>query len=117
MTLPSGAPDTPISPGTPIPSATPSQTTPPPAKRMPAPPSVHVRAFLTWLVIFPEVALVNWALSPTDPLGPIVLRSLIVTLVVIPPAVYLFVPALLRLWTRHIPPHPKPDAPAPQREP
>ncbi|MFG6402133.1 hypothetical protein [Microbacterium sp. P04] len=64
------------------------------------PPSVHVRAFLTWLVIFPEVTLVNWLLSPSEPLGPIVLRSLIVTLAVIPPAVYLFVPLLLKAWVR-----------------
>lgn len=67
----------------------------------PAPaPSVHVRALLTWLVIFPEVAIVNLFLSPGVGLGEIVGRSLIVTLVVIPPAVYLFVPLLLRLWTR-----------------
>lgn len=66
----------------------------------PRQPSVHVRALLTWLVIFPEVALVNWVLSPSEPLGAVVLRSLIVTVVVIPPAVYLFVPLLLRGWAR-----------------
>ena len=111
-----GAPEAPGTPGTSGTPATPPHNAQAPAKRMPATPSVHVRAFLTWLVIFPEVTLVNWALSPTDPLGPIVLRSLIVTLVVIPPAVYLFVPALLRLWSSHIPPHPKPDAPEPRRD-
>ena len=72
------------------------------APSLPRTPSVHVRALLTWLVIFPEVAVVNWALSPFDPLGPTVLRSLVVTAVVVPPAVYLFVPALVRLWTRRV---------------
>jgi antibiotic biosynthesis monooxygenase (ABM) superfamily enzyme len=96
--------------------ATRQPTTPPGAARQPSsvphapsattgpprPPSVHVRALVTWLVIFPEVALVNWVLSPAEPIGATVLRSLIVTVVVIPPAVYLFVPVLLRVWARHI---------------
>ncbi|MBF4571151.1 hypothetical protein ITJ64_01315 [Herbiconiux sp. VKM Ac-1786] len=73
----------------------------------PRQPSVHVRALLTWLVIFPEVALVNWILSPTEPIGATVLRSLIVTVAVIPPAVYLFVPMLLRVWARRITDRPR----------
>lgn len=71
----------------------------------PSPPSVHLRALVTWCVIFPEVALVNVLLSPSANLLETVGRSALVTVIVVPPAVYVFVPLLLagatRLAARH----------------
>lgn len=63
---------------------------------MSTPPSIHVRAILTWLAIFPLVALGMIAIGPfSDDWHP-VLRALVLTLVVVPLAVYLVVPALMR---------------------
>lgn len=66
----------------------------------PAPPSVHVRAILTWIAIFPLVALGMTLLSPISAGWNDILRALVLTLVVVPLAVYLVVPALLRLHGR-----------------
>lgn len=63
-----------------------------------APPSVHVRAALTWLAIFPLVTLGFYATAPFSESWPPVLRSFVLTLVVVPLAVYLVVPQLLRAW-------------------
>lgn len=66
----------------------------------PAAPSVHVRAVLTWIAIFPLVAVGMTALSPfTEDWHP-VLRSLVLTLLVVPLAVYLVMPWLLRAHGR-----------------
>lgn len=73
-------------------------TTPAP----PTPPSVHVRAALTWIAIFPLVALGMTAMGPfTDTWHP-VLRALVLTIVVVPLAVYLIVPQLLRLYVARL---------------
>jgi antibiotic biosynthesis monooxygenase (ABM) superfamily enzyme len=62
----------------------------------PTPPGIHVRALLTWLAIFPLVALGMTVLTPlTDGWHP-VLRALVLTLVVVPIAVYLVMPRYLR---------------------
>lgn len=63
-----------------------------------APPSVHVRAVLTWIAIFPLVTIGLYALAPFTEGWPIVLRALVLTLIVVPLAVYLAVPQLLRAW-------------------
>ncbi|KZE91328.1 hypothetical protein [Microbacterium sp. TNHR37B] len=66
---------------------------------MPTPPpmpSIHVRAFLTWLAIFPLVTLGMTAISPLTEDWPIVLRALVLTAIVVPIAVYLAMPQLLR---------------------
>lgn len=62
-----------------------------------------LRAVATWLVIFPCVTLGQYALTPLDTLPPI-LRAALLTGVVVPFAVYLGVPAVLRgisLMTAH----------------
>lgn len=65
-----------------------------------APPSVHVRAVITWLAIFPLVAIGMIALAPVfEPLHP-ALRALILTVIVVPLAVYLVVPRLMALHGR-----------------
>lgn len=60
-----------------------------------APPSVHVRVVVTWLAIFPLVALGMTAIAPVSADWHPVLRSLVLTLVVVPLAVYVVVPRLL----------------------
>jgi antibiotic biosynthesis monooxygenase (ABM) superfamily enzyme len=63
---------------------------------MPKPPSTHVRAVITWLAIFPLVAIGMIALAPISADWHPVLRALVLTLVVVPLAVYLVVPQLFR---------------------
>lgn len=61
-----------------------------------APPSVHVRAVITWLAIFPLVSVGMLLLGPIMDSWHPVLRALGLTLVVVPLAVYLVVPQLMR---------------------
>ncbi|MDF2917006.1 MULTISPECIES: hypothetical protein [Microbacterium] len=68
-----------------------------------SPPSVHVRAALTWCAIFPLVTLGSLALEPIAGGWHPVLRTFVLTLVVVPLAVYVVVPQLLRAqgaWAR-----------------
>ena len=68
------------------------------------PPSIHVRAALTWLAIFPMVAIGITAMAPFtvgwDPL----LRVFVLTLVTVVLAVYLVVPWLTRIYERYLTP-------------
>ena len=80
--------------------------TPAPQTTTAAPPvpSVHVRAVITWVAIFPLVALGMTVMGPFTLEWHPVLRALLLTLVVVPLAVYLVVPRLLRLYlTRRAP--------------
>lgn len=62
--------------------------------------SIHIRAFITWLTIFPLVALGLTFLMPA--LGDMhpILKALILTLIVVPLAVYVIVPILLGLYVK-----------------
>jgi len=60
-----------------------------------APPSVHVRAVVTWLAIFPLVSIGMLLLGPVSESWHPVLRALVLTAVVVPLAVYVVVPRLL----------------------
>lgn len=62
--------------------------------------SIHIRAFITWLTIFPLVALGLTFLMPA--LGDMhpILKALILTLIVVPLAVYVIVPRLLGLYVK-----------------
>ena len=60
----------------------------------PAPPSVHVRAVITWLAIFPLVAIGMILIGPVSESWHPVLRAFALTVVVVPLAVYLVVPRL-----------------------
>ena len=64
----------------------------------PPPPSVHVRAVITWIAIFPLVTLGMFAIAPFSEGWNPVLRALVLTLVVVPLAVYLVVPQLMRAY-------------------
>lgn len=59
--------------------------------------SVHVRAVVTWLAIFPLAATGMCALAALAPQWHPILRALVLTLVVVPVAVYFAVPRLLLL--------------------
>lgn len=65
-----------------------------------APPSIHVRAVITWIAIFPLVTLGFFAIEPFAADWNPVLRALVLSLVVVPVAVYLVVPRLMRIYGR-----------------
>ena len=63
-----------------------------------SPPSVHVRAAATWITIFPLVAIgMTLMAGITEGWHP-VLRALVLTLIVVPLAVYIVVPRVLGLY-------------------
>ncbi|MCY7287903.1 MAG: hypothetical protein LH624_06545 [Cryobacterium sp.] len=62
------------------------------------PPSVHVRAVITWIAIFPLVTLGFFAIAPFASDWPPVLRAFVLSVVVVPVAVYLVVPQLMRAY-------------------
>ncbi len=67
-------------------------------------PSIHVQAALTWLAIFPMVAIGITVMAPFtvgwDPL----LRVFVLTLVTVVLAVYLVVPWFTRIYERYLAP-------------
>jgi len=72
------------------PSAAQTPATPGP----PHAPSIHIRAFITWLAIFPLVSVGMLLLGPFMESWHPVLRALLLTLLVVPAAVYFVVPKL-----------------------
>ncbi len=64
------------------------------------PPSIHVRAFITWLAIFPLVSLGFLTIVPLMGTAHPILKVFVLTLVVVPLAVYLVVPNLMKLYQR-----------------
>jgi hypothetical protein len=62
--------------------------------------SVHVRAAITWVAIFPLAAAGMSILAVLAPGWPPVLRAFALTLVVVPIAVYFAVPRLLLFQTK-----------------
>ena len=62
--------------------------------------SVHVRAVITWVAIFPLAAVGMSVLAAVAPGWPPVLRAFTLTLVVVPIAVYFAVPRLLLLQAK-----------------
>ena len=60
-----------------------------------APPSVHVRAMITWTAIFPLVTIGFYAIRPFASHWSPVLRAFVLSIVVVPLAVYLVVPKLM----------------------
>ena len=66
----------------------------------PVVPSVHVRALATWITIFPLVALGMTLMTPISVDWHPVLRALVLTLIVVPLAVYVIVPRVLAFYVR-----------------
>jgi antibiotic biosynthesis monooxygenase (ABM) superfamily enzyme len=61
-------------------------------------PSVHIRALATWIVIFPLVALGLTFLGPIMGTLHPVLKAFVLTVIIVPLAVYVLVPRLLKLY-------------------
>ena len=66
------------------------------------PPTVHVRAMITWTAIFPLVTLGFYAIKPFAADWPPVLRAFVLSIVVVPLAVYIVVPRLMRAYGKVI---------------
>lgn len=64
----------------------------------PKPPSVHARALITWVAIFPLVTVGSLATAAFATGWDPVLRSFVITIAVVPIAVYLVVPQLMRVY-------------------
>ena len=62
------------------------------------PPSIHVRAFITWLAIFPLVSLGFLTIVPIMGDAHPLFKVFVLTLVVVPIAVYLVVPNLMKAY-------------------
>lgn len=57
--------------------------------------SVHTRAVVTWIAIFPLAAVGMSLLAHLAPAWPTIVRALVLTAVVVPASVYVTVPRLL----------------------
>lgn len=68
--------------------------------QVPPAPSTHRRAVITWVAIFPAVLGGQSILQPVTGDWPLVLRTLVLTLLVVPVAVYVLVPALMKANAR-----------------
>jgi antibiotic biosynthesis monooxygenase (ABM) superfamily enzyme len=62
----------------------------------PAGPTVHRRALITWLAIYPTITLVLGMLGPVTADLPLPLRTLILTVIVVPVGAYVLIPALMK---------------------
>jgi antibiotic biosynthesis monooxygenase (ABM) superfamily enzyme len=62
------------------------------------PPSVHIRAAITWLAIFPLVSLGFVTVIPLMGAAHPILKVFVLTLIVVPLAVYLVVPNLMKVY-------------------
>ncbi|MFF2081381.1 hypothetical protein ACFVXG_42250 [Kitasatospora sp. NPDC058162] len=66
----------------------------------PAAPSVHRRALLTWLAVYPTITTAFLLLGPHLGSLPVPLRTLVMTAFVVPVVVYALMPLLLKAETR-----------------
>jgi len=80
-------------------SAAPVTTT---SAATPTAPSSHVRVVVTWLAIFPLVAVGMTAMAPLTTEWHPVLRAFVLTLAVVPLAVYVVVPRLMKLYLTRV---------------
>lgn len=62
------------------------------------PSSIHVRAFLIWLAIFPLVAIAFSTVLPLMGSAAPILKVFVLTILGVPTAVYLVVPNLMKLY-------------------
>ena len=78
---------------------------PDPSLSSPRPaPSIHVLAVLTWLAIFPLVAIGITVMAPFTVGWDPMLRVFVLTLITVALAVYLVVPWLFRVYDRYLAP-------------
>ncbi|MGQ4486824.1 hypothetical protein ACN6LM_003837 [Streptomyces sp. SAS_281] len=60
-------------------------------------PSVHMRALLTWIAVFAALTVVQLLVGPYVKGFPMLLRTLVITGIVVPAVVYALVPNLLKV--------------------
>ncbi|MBT2478920.1 hypothetical protein [Streptomyces sp. ISL-94] len=63
-------------------------------------PSIHRRALITWVAVYPTITIVLALLRPVLKDVPLVLQTLILTAIAIPIVVYVLVPALMKANAR-----------------
>lgn len=73
-----------------------------PGEEVPAPPPKYKMALLTWIAIFPIIVLVNYLLVPflEEEHLPILIRSLVVTIILIPTMTWLVMPQMTKVFWR-----------------
>ncbi|WP_330334123.1 hypothetical protein OHS33_33220 [Streptomyces sp. NBC_00536] len=81
-----------------MPATTPAPVPATPATQAasPAVPSIHRRALITWLAVYPTITLALGLLGPVTAGLPLPLRTLILTGVVVPVAAYGLIPLLMK---------------------
>ena len=62
------------------------------------PPSIHIRALITWIAIFPLATLGFVTVIPAMGDAHPILKVFVLTLIVVPLAVYIVVPNLMKLF-------------------
>ncbi|MHC3819096.1 MULTISPECIES: hypothetical protein [unclassified Streptomyces] len=82
-----------------MPPATSTTPTPTTSAQLVPPPSVHMRALLTWLAVFTALTVAQPAIGPYVAGFPMLLRTLVITGIVVPTVVYALVPNLLKVRT------------------
>lgn len=65
-----------------------------------AAPSVHRRALITWLAVYPAITITLGLLGSVTAELPLAVRTLILTAIVVPVVVYALVPALMKANAR-----------------
>ncbi|WTX96375.1 hypothetical protein OG234_15735 [Streptomyces sp. NBC_01420] len=65
--------------------------------QQPALPSVHMRVLLTWIAVFTALTVVQLVVGPYVKGFPMLLRTLVITGIVVPAVVYTLVPNLLKV--------------------
>ncbi|GAA3014807.1 hypothetical protein JCM13580A_36390 [Streptomyces drozdowiczii] len=60
-------------------------------------PSVHMRVLLTWIAVFTALTVVQLVVGPYVKGFPMLLRTLVITGIVVPAVVYTLVPNLLKV--------------------
>ncbi|GAA2020018.1 hypothetical protein GCM10009839_15730 [Catenulispora yoronensis] len=70
--------------------------TPAAAPAKPAAPSVHRRAILTWIAVYPTITLIQSLLGTHVAGYPLPVRTLLLTVLVAPLVVYLVLPAVMK---------------------
>jgi antibiotic biosynthesis monooxygenase (ABM) superfamily enzyme len=69
-------------------------------------------ALVTWLAVFPAITLVLLALTPVISGWPLPLRTLLLTVILVPALTWVVMPRLTRMLRRWLYPEPKNDGSA-----
>jgi hypothetical protein len=89
---------TPPEHGPPEPNDDPPPSEPRPDPPVPPRPNIHVTALIVWLTIFPLVVIFSTLLGPMTMDWHPVLRTLVLTLIVVPIAAYWLMPQMFRWY-------------------